>query len=398
MKLKKMAAVGAAFGIALAGVAAASPAQADPVTDGYVIVGSDTLQDAVGALANGFNNSWSSGGVPVTSFVRTSGLGKVVASWDAFAPGITGGIGTIQTKSTGPVFPRPSGSGNGKNALIASYTGNPWNVSSTALYVNAGLAGSYDIDGQIDASRSSSEGTVNGAGTYSYLPFGQDAVSYAYKAGAGVSAASISYVSSLSSTALNAIYTSASNTTVPGQSDVIVPRLPQSGSGTRDFWLKALNGGTGAITPGAASNPTATTLAENNGNVLNPGAGEIWIIPFSVASYVAQANGVAPANTTAGITLGSPDGTAPTTGAAPSLTGNNDLYTGTYGRTTYIIVPWARITAGQPGYDAGLAAALNPSSSTSLTYWGASNQGNTSKAVKLKFGFQQPVNSAYRSN
>lgn len=389
MKLKKIAALGAAFGIAFAGIGVATAAHADPVSDGYVIVGSDTLQDAVGALANGFKNG--------SSTVRTSGLGKSVSSWDAFAPGINGGIGTVQTKPSGPVFPRPSGSGNGKSALIASFTHAPWNISSTALYVNAGLAGTYTIDDQVDAARTSSEGTPNATGTYLYLPFGQDAVSYAFKAGSGVSAASLTFVASLNTAQLNAIYTSATNTTVPSSTDVIVPRLPQNGSGTRTFWLSTLGGGT-AITPGAASNPTATTLPENNGNVLNPGAGEIQIIPFSAASYIAQANGVTGANTTTAISLGSPNGVSPTTGTAPSLAGVSAFYNGSFGRTTYIIVPWVKVTSGQAGFDAGLAAALNPSSSTSLTYWGASSLPSTSKAVKIKFGFQEPANASYRAN
>lgn len=388
MKLKKLAAIGAAFGVAVAGLGAAAPASADPVTDGYAIVGSDTLQDAVGALANGFKNG--------SSTVRTLGLGKVVASWDAFAPGVAGGIGTVQTKAVGPVYPRPSGSGNGKAALIASYTGNPWVIPTTnSLYNNVGLAGTYDIDGQIDASRSSSEGTQNASGVYQYLPFGQDAVSYAFKAGANVDPASITYVQSLTTSQLNAAYASASNTTIPGgNSDVIVPRLPQNGSGTRTFWLTAI----GNPTLGAAANGAATTLPENNGNVLAPSSDEIWIIPFSVASYVAQANGVAAANTTAGITLGSPNGVAPTTGTAPNVAGVSAFYNGSYGRTTYIVVPWARITPTEAAYDAGLAAALNPSSTTSLTYWGASNLPSTSKAVKIKFGFQEPANAGYRAN
>jgi hypothetical protein len=386
MKLKKIAAIGAAFGVAIAGFGVSTAANADPVSDGYVVVGSDTLQDAVGALANGFKNG--------TSTVRTSGLGKYVSSWDAFAPGIAGGIGTVQTKPAGPTFPRPSGSGNGKSALVASYTGNSWNISTTALYVNAGLAGTYNIAGQVDAARTSSEGTPNPTGTYSYLPFGQDAVTFALKAGAGVSAASISYASSLTTAQLKAIYESGTNTTVPSSSDVIVPRLPQTGSGTRTFWLSAI----GVSTPGAAANPSGTTLPENNGAVLNPGAGEIQIIPFSAASYIAQANGAAAANTTAGITLGSPNGNAAVTGTAPNLSGVGSFYNSSYGRTTYIIVPWARITPGEANYDAGLAAALNPSSSSSLTYWGSSSLPSTSKAVKIKFGFQEPANSAYRAN
>jgi len=388
VKLKKLAAAGAVLGVAVAGFGAAAPASADPVTDGYVIVGSDTLQDAVGALANGFKNG--------SSTVRTLGLGKVVASWDAFAPGVAGGIGTIQTKAVGPVYPRPSGSGNGKAALIASYTGNPWVIPTTnSLYNNVGLAGSYQISGQVDASRSSSEASVNTNGAYQYLPFGQDAVSYAFKAGANVDSASLSYVQSLTTAQLNAIYASSTNTTIPGgNSDVIVPRLPQNGSGTRSFWLTAI----GSPTLGAAANGSATTLPENNGTVLAPASDEIWIIPFSVASYIARANGVTASNTTSGISLGSPNGVTPISGTAPNLAGVNTFYNGSYGRTTYIVVPWARITPSESAYDAGLAAALNPSSTSSLTYWGSSSLPSTSKAVKIKFGFQEPANPGYRAN
>ncbi|MEL4382865.1 hypothetical protein, partial [Shewanella algae] len=89
----------------------ASAANADPITDGYSIVGSDTLQDAVSALANGTTITGAS--------VKVSGSGKSLASWDAFTLGVAGGVGSIQTKAFGPVFDRPNGSGAGRNALIA---------------------------------------------------------------------------------------------------------------------------------------------------------------------------------------------------------------------------------------------------------------------------------------
>ncbi|MFX5622677.1 hypothetical protein ABTE00_21215, partial [Acinetobacter baumannii] len=76
MKLKRIVAFGAAVGVALAGAGMASAANADPITDGYSIVGSDTLQDAVSALANGTTITGTS--------VKVSGNGKSLASWDAF--------------------------------------------------------------------------------------------------------------------------------------------------------------------------------------------------------------------------------------------------------------------------------------------------------------------------
>lgn len=391
MKLTKTAAFGAAIGVILAGAAIAAPANADPVSDGFSIVGSDTLQDAVGALANGTTVTGTS--------VRTSGLGKYLASWDAFTPGITGGIGLVQTKAYGSTFPRPSGSGNGKNALLASISeSGTWNVSSVSLYTNAGLGGSYNIKGQVDLSRSSSAPTANSSGSLYYIPFGQDAVSYAYVAGADVDAASLSYVASLSTAQLKAIYESASNTAIPSTDDVIVPRLPQSGSGTRSFWLTVLNGGSGSITPGAASNASATTLAENDGTVLTPSTSEIWVIPFSAASYIAQANGAATSRLGSAL-LGSPNGVAASTGTAPNLAGNSALYTSSYGRTVYIVVPWAKIDSSAATFDAALWPLVDADNPTSLTYWNAANSlKSTSMAVKIKFGFQAPTGTATRAS
>src|SRR5262249_47925144 len=77
--------------------------------------------------------------------------------------------------------------------------------------------------------------------------------------------------------------------------DTIVPVLPQTGSGTRAFFLSALNasqGLTGALTPGPCVDVT-TQPEENEGtNPLfgtgNPSAADT-VFPYSVAVYAAQA-------------------------------------------------------------------------------------------------------------
>ena len=79
-----------------------------------------------------------------------------------------------------PSVSRPSGSGQGLNALSASITGNAWS-GTTALPQKK-------ITGQVDIARSSS-GWGNFAdstnGKLAYIPFARDAVGFAYKGGTG---------------------------------------------------------------------------------------------------------------------------------------------------------------------------------------------------------------------
>ncbi len=59
MNKKKVIAAAAAFGVAASLFAVASPANAEPVSSSYAVVGSDTLQDVLNALSNGTNISGS---------------------------------------------------------------------------------------------------------------------------------------------------------------------------------------------------------------------------------------------------------------------------------------------------------------------------------------------------
>jgi hypothetical protein len=379
VKLKKVAALGAALGVIAAGAAFTAPAHADPTSDGYSIVGSDTLQDAVSALANGYSNGSVS--------VQTTGLGKYLASWDAFTLGVSGGVGKIQTKPFGPVFDRPNGSGAGRTALLRSI-----NYAGSTVYNTVNVAG------QVDLARSSSKGAADANGVLQYLPFGQDAISYVYKAGTGVDAASLTFVASLSQTQLGQIYGAATTTAVSGTDDHIKAIGLQTSSGTWTTFLGKVGLAVGTL--GAGVDTRGNTVPENDGNVLTPVADEIQIIPISVANYIAQANGVARINTVASVTLGSPDAVnAPFTGTAPNLVPNQAFYSSsTWGRTVFIVVPYAKTNPADPSYDAGLSAIVDPTATTSLTYWGASGSPTTSKAVKIKFGFAQPVDTAFRSN
>jgi ABC-type phosphate transport system substrate-binding protein len=356
VKIKKIVALSTAAGIALAGLAF-TPAHAEPVANSYVLVGSDTLQDSTNALTNGTGASG--------SYIRVVSGGSTLGNFDAF------GSAAIQTKPNGPFFGRPAGSGAGVNALRASITGNPYSAGGT------NTTPAKVITGQVDIARSSSGpgSNANAAGQLLYVPYARDAVAYAYKGGTAAWA-------TLSATQLKQIY-DGTLTSIDGVA--VKPRLPQAGSGTRNFFLPAIGYASGTtVAPGVTDVGNATP--ENDASVL--GAGEI--IPFSVASWVAQANGVTGTNSTtvAGVQIGSPiAGTTPFTGTAPALVPNAGYYASTsFGRDTYLVVENARVVAGAK-FDAALAKLID-GSTASLNNFGslASSPG----AVKKKFGFLAP--------
>ncbi|NQX36544.1 hypothetical protein [Herbiconiux sp. VKM Ac-2851] len=357
MKIKKLVALGAALGVAVSGLAlGAGAANAEPVSASYVMVGSDTLQDVTNALSNSTSASGAT--------VRVTAGGKTIASFDAF------GTAAIQTKPNGPYFGRPAGSGAGVNALRASINGTNYS-GNTAVPARA-------VTGQIDIARSSSGPGANASnsGKLAYVPFARDAVSYAYKGDSAV-------LGSLTAADLKAIYES--NTPVVRDGVTITALIPQSGSGTRNFFL----GQIGVTNLGSAVDQKDGKTPENDATVL----GANQIIPFSAGSWVAQANGVTGVSTigTTGVQLGSLNGIAPFTGTGSALVPNADFYSSSFGRDTYLVVERARITSGDPKFDAGLTNLVDRTKSGSLTNFGA--LASTPGAVKKKFGFLTPAST-----
>lgn len=252
MRFKRIAAVATALGVVVAGGFVASAANAEPVSNSYVLVGSDTLQDAGNALTNGTTITGSR--------VRVLAAGESLGSFDAF------GSTNIQTKPTGPYFLRPNGSGAGVTALRASITGNAYNGKT--------------ITGQVDIARSSSGPGTNRDdvnGKLAYIPFGRDAVAYAYKGGNAAWA-------NITKEQLTQIYTG-QLTEIGGLP--VTPRLPQGSSGTRSFFLSAIGVTTATLKPGVDT--ASANVPENDGSIL--AAGEL--IPFSAASWTAQVTGAA---------------------------------------------------------------------------------------------------------
>ena len=379
MKNFKAVAICATVGVALAGVSIAAPAWADPVANSYVLVGSDTLQDVSNALINGTNVSG--------AFVQTlpddgAFAGATMGSFDAF------GSAAIQTRGAGVRFGRPAGSGEGVKALSRSIDGAAFQAAFVAPATVA--QPSAVITGQVDIARSSSapsSANILASGPLAYVPFARDAVSFAYF-GSGLGTITLEQ--------LTAIYSCTSAPQINGVT--VIPLLPQAGSGTRKFFLGAIGvSDAAATTCVSVTNGTSTSgnasKAENDGTVLDV-AGQI--IPFSVANWVAQSNGAAPARLGAA-TLGTTNGTAPYTGTGSALSSNPTFFADAkWGRDTYMVVEYARInsaTAGTVGskFDQGLFDLLDPSVPTSLTNVGTF--GATSGAVKAKFGFLAPASS-----
>ncbi|WP_245950588.1 substrate-binding domain-containing protein [Saccharothrix carnea] len=240
------------LGAAAAAVAAvalvASPAQADPVgTPAYrdiAIVGSDTTQTVMNGLSDA---------------VLVNGT-KVMGSYDAR------GSDNITTKATGCTIPRPASSGAGVTALVTS--------------VEAG-------DNCVQAARSSSNNASSYAGkNLTYIPFAVDAMTYAVRSDSTVS-------KKLTTAQLKSIY----NCTAPGVGTNFKPLLPQFGSGSRDFFLKQL---------GLTNTANYTTQfpcvvdVDVNGQPIQEHVGTYLtdtkhILPYSIAVYVSQIYGNAPA-------------------------------------------------------------------------------------------------------
>jgi hypothetical protein len=405
MKLNKVLIGGLAALTATTGLLATtiSAASADP-TRLYAAVGSDTIQDVWNGLTNDFG-----------------AYAPSIASWNAFpnppAADTTTGNVYIQTKTNGNWFIRPSGSGEGVKALSAV-----WDTTDHAnqLYPFTGTTAAKLNHEDVDFARSSS-GPASGSGL-SYLPFARDAVTLAYRTASGLPANL-----SLTTSEIKELYTGIDDTTdsvvtfqglsggttgtplstttvfitPPGGSPIQVqPIIPQSGSGTRKFFLGAIgvSNNIGAEAPYIADPglPAAGGVPENDGTSM-PAADDV--MPFSAAQFIAQANGVAPADTTSGVSLasitgaaGAPSGAA-VTGTAPSLSqgplfgtkngvgdfgalGTGLPTVGTFARDTYVVVP-TTFTTG--------SATLKQSALVSII--SGALGGAAPKAVIRSFGF-----------
>lgn len=359
--IKKVTALAAGAGVIATLIATAPTAQAEhvenPAAAGqFVAVGSDTLQDVVAALADGSHVTG--------SYVRSTASGTPFVSFNA--TNAVGAVDNIQVKAGGPVLKRPNGSGNGVKALSRSIDG-------------AAYEGTV-ITGQIDIARSSSApkgaDIDPAAGELIYIPFGRDALSYAYKGSdaklAALNAATLKLVFQCDAATLDSL---------KDGGNALVPVIPQAGSGSRKDFLAAIDladAGLGACVQTGQEHDTSDLPANA-------------VTPISAAQWTAQNTGAATSRIGTGVKIGSPLSVSPVSGTGASTAPNPAYYADNkWGRDTFLVAEYARVVPGNK-FDAKLANLLGFTGSKL-----ASSQSalpSQAGAVKKKFGFLAPSTS-----
>ncbi|HEV2375409.1 MAG TPA: substrate-binding domain-containing protein [Streptosporangiaceae bacterium] len=242
-----------ACAVATVMVVTAGPALADPPSgvtpkpNDVVGVGAQTTQFLYDQISHDYNAAVTSTTAPRFYY------------FDAVNP-TTGQTGDpIVTKSGCASIPRPNGSSQGITALTTS---------------NGTTSGHHCIDfAGSSRDRSSTDPT-----SVSFVDLAGDAVTYATQK-------TTNAPTNLTTADLTAIYncTVTNWNQVGGQNAPIHPFIPQSGSGTRTFFLAAI----GVPSPGACVSDGGGTLEENEG--VNPLLNDPdAIFPYSVADYIAE--------------------------------------------------------------------------------------------------------------
>jgi ABC-type phosphate transport system substrate-binding protein len=355
--------VGGTTVIAGATVLAMAPALADPPsgvkpkeTD-IVSVGSDTDEFLVDQLAFDYNKAHKSG--------------PRVYSWDAVNPK-TGQTENITTKSGCSPILRP----NGASAGITAFDNN----AKTADHKQ------FCIDFVRSARGRSS--TDPGKSLILFVTLAKDAISYATNATSNAPA-------NLSKAQLNAIY-SCTDTTwnqVGGKgTSTIQPFLPQTGSGLRTSFLKAI--GLDVAGPGSCVN---SSVQQNEGTdpqfKNNPNA----LVPYSVAKWISQKFhsakcGVKPTATQnrfgcdehGQFVLHSINGTKPTTGTGTKTTINSH-YTPGFMNVIYDVVRTAKTKNGIPTRLQPIFDSVRRSGSGPVSGWACASL--TAKKDLANYGF-----------
>jgi hypothetical protein len=180
-------AAAAVIGLA-AGNAVADPSFTPVLPGDIAIVGSDTTQDVTQALGDQYN----------AEHPRTADW---IANWHAT------GSTSIAPKDGAPSITRPNGSSAGINALIND---------GTAHNIDAARSSRYRGSNPVEAN-------------YSFLQFARDGLTYA-------TATTTNVPPTVTTADLNDIYRRSTPNCVP----LLKPYVPQTGSGTRQFFLASI--------------------------------------------------------------------------------------------------------------------------------------------------------------
>jgi ABC-type phosphate transport system substrate-binding protein len=340
--------------------AANSPAESDATG-----VGSDTIQNVLDQFAADYN--------PTVAATATH-----IFSWDATNP-LTGAIGDSIAEKTGcPHIPRPNGSSAGITQLAT------FQKTSDGKDFCSSFARSSRARASTDPAFA--------PGGIAFVDLAGDAVTWSAQATTNAPA-------TLTTAQLAAIYncTDTNWNQVGGKNAPIHAFIPQSGSGTRAFFLSAI----GIATPGSCVSDDNGLLEENEG--VNPVLKDPdAIFPYSIGKFIAEkfhsnlcittstcapnANGIICTHTpgknlfgcdTHGtMALKKINGIAPTTGTGVN-TVINGSFPATFQRTVFEVVPF------DPNTSDHIPGATNPVGGVNLEkLFGAS--GFTCSSAKAK--------------
>lgn len=335
--------------IAAAGVAAStlvlSPASADPRqhTNQLVGTGSDTTQEILNAFAGQADDDY----YPPLATDGPTGRFQIT-SWDAVAPGDPQDTFTCISPRAGlNSFQRPNGSSQGRMALSLSSSGQPLTFASPTG--DAACAGKSTA-GIVNFARSSSGPSGNTNLGLAYIPFGRDALTYAFSYVDGVAGdagdATSNGDATLSFAELQSVFQGGGQGT-PINGLLVVPCDIQHGSGTQKDWPGKVGAGTtvGLIDAAAQrcdalgvvgadpngrlqeSKPNQLEMKADAFEAANPGVPAMLVVGHSVSNFVAQSNDASPSFLVPDVALGSAvPGELPFSGSAPTLVPNPDFY------------------------------------------------------------------------
>ena len=330
-----IAAAAALAGLAGAGIASTHTANAEPQQYKAPLFGfgSDTTQDVMNALG-GFAN-----GKTYTPLVTSESTGyKQIVNFDATIPGGADATARecIATKLGSPLILRPNGSGEGQK-ILSRQAGGVWynGLSVTAAITTAACNSSRNVAGLVDFARSSSS-VSNAVGTdITALPFGLDALTFAYSkpktssdsvCGTGAEACKDA-IDTLSKVELTSLYT---NGVLLKNSTVLIPCGIQTSSGTYKTWYgntgnTSSQEGTGTAFCNGIGN--GSRLQENHGPELKAKADAMLtttnaicdgvaggsavscndvqvVVGFAASAWVSKSNGLSSPAPGTGVSLG----------------------------------------------------------------------------------------------
>jgi hypothetical protein len=339
-KLYRRAAIatvaGAALTLAVVGTAYAAgtyTAFPDPSGKTINIEGSETLQDVLGALTDGY--TWNGHTYTVDSY------GKTVGSWNAVNPSTGATYDNITPVSGCDTFPRPNGSGDGRNAISAAWGTDQTfteNGSSVTLGTNATCRHE-----EISMARASSlpsysywtQAVGSSNNDLTQIPVAIDAVGVAEQTN-GSATEDAAFTTADLQAVYNDSYTNNSAPYAVGEivqsggfpyfvaavnksgaitsEYQVVPVVPQSSSGTRSFFASALginNSSLNKIVADESNTSTVTDISQEENNAAadlktanvnaalsaysagySVPANSIEIVPFSGAQAIEQEHGL----------------------------------------------------------------------------------------------------------